>query len=129
MSGADELKAFRVDQFGMGGMGAPAAAAPAPAAPAQAGAKKAARDAGYPNLEGLFNDKKKLEAWQAASAATTKRLEEIAASGGAQEKAEARKALRAYDHANELVKKGLELTAKIEKERAAKLKAAAQGKK
>jgi hypothetical protein len=130
MSGQDDLKSFRVDQFAMGGMGAPMApAAPAPAAAAPGGKKDAAKDAGYPNIEGLLNDKKKYDAYLETAQATKKKIEEAASKGAAAEKADARKALNAFDDMFEILKTGMELTMKITKEREAKLKAAAQGKK
>jgi hypothetical protein len=110
MSASDDL---RFQMMGLGGPAAPAAAAPA----AKADAKK---DAGYPTFEGLLLDKAKFDAFSAAAAKTTARLEELADKGASpQVKADARKALRAYDHAVELLKKGLELKTEIMKQKQA----------
>lgn len=128
MSG--DMKSFRIDELaglpGMaGGIGAPAAPAAAPVAPGKASEGKG--DAGYPTFEAVLNDKKRFDALLAASEKTMAKLEEIAKSGAsAQAKADARKALRGYDHMLDLLKKGLELTAKIAEERAAKAKARAK---
>jgi hypothetical protein len=118
MSGSDDL---RFQMMGLGGPMAPPA--PPPAAPE---AKKDGKaDAGYPTFEGVVGDKAKYEAFVAVAKKTVARLEELCDRGGsAQVKADARKAVRAYDHALELLKKGVELTQNILKERTAKTKAA-----
>ena len=120
MAGSDDLK------FQMMGLGGPTAggSGAVPAA-ATAGAEK--KDAGYPTFESLLGDKAKYDALVDAAAKTMARLEELADKGpNAQVKSDARKALRAYDHALELLKKGIEITAKIAKERQAKAKVAAK---
>ncbi|HVY62650.1 MAG TPA: hypothetical protein VHF22_13405 [Planctomycetota bacterium] len=113
MSANDDLR------FQMMGLGGPAAPAPAAgAAPAKGGPAK--KDAGYPTFEGLLGDKARFDALMASTEKTMKRLEELADKGGTpQAKGDARKALRAYDHALELLRKGLELKTQILKEKQA----------
>jgi hypothetical protein len=126
---SENMEAFRIDQFAMGGMGAPMAPAPAAPAAGGAGAKKG-KDAGYPTLEGILADKKKLDAFAATADATVKKLEEKASKGASpQEKADGRKALTAYEHMQALLHEGVEAVTKEQKRREAKLKAMAQGKK
>jgi hypothetical protein len=120
MAGSDDLK------FQMMGLGGPPAGGSGPA-PAKAPAGAAKKDAGYPTFEGLLGDKAKYDALVDAAAKSMARLEELADKGAsAQAKADARKALRAFDHALELLKKGIEITAKIAKERQAKAKVGAK---
>ena len=121
----EDLKAFRVDALAMGAVGAAPAPAPAPAKPASG-----KRDSGYPTLEAILNEKARLDALRASATASTKALDEIAQKGAkAEEKADARKALRAFDHALEILKRGEEMTAQILAERQKKSKSKAQGKK
>lgn len=128
MSTEDDLKSFRIDQFAMGGIGAPPAAGPGPAAPA--GKKDGAKDAGYPTLESILGDKRKLDNFRAMAADTLKKLQEKASKGASpQEKADGQKAATAFQHMNDLLTAGVEAMAKEQKRREAKLKAASQGKK
>jgi hypothetical protein len=111
MSANDDLR------FQMMGLGGPAAPAPA-AAPGKGGPAK--KDAGYPTFEGLLGDKAKFDALVASTEKTMAKLEELADKGGSpQVKGDARKALRAYDHTLELLRKGLELKTQILKEKQA----------
>lgn len=117
MAGSDDL---RFQMMGMGGPMAGAPTAPPPAA-GKKDAKEPKADAGYPTFESLLSDKAKFESLVASAAKSMGKLEEIADKGAnPQVKAEARKAIRAYDHAMDLLKRGLELTSQIMKERQAK---------
>ena len=101
-------------------------------APAASGAEKkdGKRDAGYPTFEGVLKDKARFEALVASAEKNMTKLEELADKGKPDQKSDARKALRAYDHAMELLKKAFELTTQIIKERQAAAKPkAAPGKK
>jgi hypothetical protein len=121
MSGSDDL---RLQMMGLGGPMGPASG-PAPAL-AEGGKKGGKKDFSYPTFEALLSDKKKFETLVDSSSKTMEKLEELSDKGGsAQVKAEARKALRAFDHTLELLKKGLEMTTQIIKERQAKQKAGA----
>ena len=121
MAGSDDL---RFQMMGLGGPAAPAAPPP----PAKKDSGK--RDAGYPTFESLVGDKAKYDAMVGQAQKTKQALEAIADKGAnAQAKADARKALRAYDHALDLLKKAHELTQQILKERQGKQKAAAGKKK
>ena len=118
MAGSDELR------LQMMGLGAPVGMGTAPA-PAAAEKKDGKADAGYPTLEGLLKEKARFEAFIGNAEKSMAKLEELADKGGsAQVKADARKALRAYDHAMELLKKGVELTAQAFKAQQARMKAA-----
>ncbi len=117
MAGSDDL---RFQMMGMGGPMAPAAPPPA-AAGAKTGEKS---EGGYPTFESLLSDKAKFETVVSGAEKTMQKLEEIASKGAnANVKAEARKAIRAYDHTMELLKRGLELTTQILRERQQKAKA------
>jgi len=85
---------------------------------------------GFVNFEGLLKDKKKFDSFVESAGKTMQKLEELAAKGTSpQEKAEARKALKAFDHAIALLQAGFELTQKNIKEMQAQAKAKAEGKK
>lgn len=96
----ESLEAFRIDALMMGGLAAPAA--PMAPAPAQAGK----RDAGYPTIEGICAKKANFESFSAAVARTVQGLEAEAASGNA----DARKAIKAFDHMSDLVSTAVERT-------------------
>jgi hypothetical protein len=126
MSGGDEdLKSFRIDPFMGGPMGAPAIAPAAPAA-APAPGKAAAKSSGYLTFEAVLDDKSRFDALVASAEKTMKTLEEVARTGSAADKSDARKALMAFDHAMDLLKKGVEEVARIRKERAEQAKQRAQ---
>jgi S-formylglutathione hydrolase FrmB len=117
---------LRLQMMGIGGPAAPAAPS---AQPAQGGS--GAGDAGYPTFQSIIVDKAKADAFLAQAKATQKKLDELAAGKGAsaQAKAEARKALRAYDHAMGFVKTFAEQVQKVLAEQQAKAKPKAGAKK
>lgn len=123
MTTSDDLR------FQMMGLGAPMAPGAASAA-SPAGQKDGKKDAGYPTFEAVLKDKARFEALVASAEKSMTALEVLADKGKPDQKSDARKALRAYDHAMELLKKAFELTTQIIKERQAAAKPqAAPGKK
>lgn len=122
MAGSDDLK---LKMMGLGGPPMGAGAAPAAGPEAAAGAGK--KDAGYATFEGLIGDKAKYEAFVAQAKKTVAALEKLADKGpNPQAKADARKVLRAFDHALELLKRGYDMAQQIIKERTAKAQAKAK---
>jgi len=97
MAGED-LQSFRIDQLTMG---APAVSA----APEKEDA--AAKDAGYPTLEGIAAKKSTFKAFSAKAEQTVATLQQKAASGGGDD---ARKALAAYGHMTDMLKTIVALT-------------------